>query len=504
MPETGVVEYLTAMASILIIVLIGLTNYIAWKRSKRELRDYYVAGGVMRALVLFAAAFATAYSAFTFLGGPGYIYRKGIAGIIILSGIACITFILMTVVGSKIWLLSHKYNLVTPADLLALRFPNKLVRLLAALICVIFPIFYTSVQLIGAGYIVSELTNNLLPYEAGIILFGLALAVFIAFGGQRGVIWQDVILAIIFIFGLITTAVYGLTLTGPDIFAKAYQLRPDLFTIRGDPQTVISVATITIGTALSLITWPHLWMFYYTARDKRGVYGIGAGEQFGEVFILGLLCIIIALEGVILFPGLTGAETDKIPLFLCKKLAFLAPIVAIGVLAAALSTADSIIITTSAIITKDIYKGIINPKASEQKATLFGRVLTGVVGIVSMIVALHPPSTIVDIVINLSWPGLLMLLPPLIGAVYWRRATTAGAVASLITGLITVIITTYIWIEPFGIYSGFWGLIVSVPTLIIISYLTKPPASEIVTKVHDFITKIKLHEISTAEDIKKA
>ncbi|MEM2158415.1 MAG: sodium:solute symporter family protein [Sulfolobales archaeon] len=474
------IEIITLVAILTLVPTIFIVNYISWKKGKAVLRDYYVAGGVMRALILLAATLGTAYSSFTFLGGPGYIYRKGIGGFIILSGIGCITFISMTLIGKHLWALSHKYNYITVADFVYDRFPSKATRLLVSLICIVFPIFYITVQLMGSAYIASVLTNNLLPYEASIIIFAAFLGIYIFLGGQRGVIWSDAIMTVVFAVTLWIIAGYSVSLVGLDIFTKVYNINPDLFVVRNP----ISVATVTIGSALSLIAWPHLTLFYYAAKDRRAVFSIGFAEEFGEVFLLGLCSVLIGFAGVILYPNLPPAETDKITLYISQGVPALIPLVAVGGICAALTTADSIIITSSAIITKDIYKDLVNPRIGEEKATLVGRILALTIAIISAIIALRPPGPIVDIVINLSWSGVLLLTPIFFAALYWKRATTTGVIASLIMGLIAVIVTTYVWVEPFDIYSGIWGLIFEVPTLIIVSFMTAPPTQEIIKKFY--------------------
>jgi SSS family solute:Na+ symporter len=132
-------------ALVAIIVFFLILAWISWRgyrKTEESVEDHFIARGTIGALVIFLTSLATAYSAFTFLGGPGYIYNKGIAGLIILVGIAPLTFPLMTQIGQRVWLLGKVYNYVTPADLLTDRYPSKWVRAITALICIVFPIFY--------------------------------------------------------------------------------------------------------------------------------------------------------------------------------------------------------------------------------------------------------------------------------------------------------------------------------------------------------------------------
>lgn len=493
------IYYVTAAVMLAYIGILSIFAYLGYRGTRFTLADYFTAGGAIKAIFIFGASLATAYSAFTFLGGPGYLYTKGIGGAIILSGIAPVTLPLMVLIGRRVWLLARRYNYVTPADLLADRYPSRITRALAAIIVIIFPVFYISVQFIGVGYIMSILTNNLITYEMAVAITGILLGVYIALGGMRGVVWQDTLMAILLATGMAVVAAYGLITVGPNLISKVYEANPDLFKI-GNP---VSVWTITIGSGLSLAVWPQLWIKFYASRNTKGIWGVGLGEQVGEVFILGLLAILIALAGIVVFPGLSRAEADTITLKFALMLPVIAPFIGIAGISAALSTADSILLSTAGAFTRDIYQKLINPRVSERKATWVGRALAFVVAIFAMIIALSRPGGLVDIVLTLSWPGILILLTPLLGALFWRRATTPGAIASMVLGLIAVVLTTYVWPDPFDVYTGLWGFGAAVVGLVVGSYLSKPPAKEVVSKFHDFLDQIPLPAVKTAEDLEK-
>ncbi|TDA38030.1 MAG: hypothetical protein DSO08_04840 [Candidatus Methanomethylicota archaeon] len=490
-------------ALVAIIVFFLILAWISWRgyrKTEESVEDHFIARGTIGALVIFLTSLATAYSAFTFLGGPGYIYNKGIAGLIILVGIAPLTFPLMTQIGQRVWLLGKVYNYVTPADLLTDRYPSKWVRAITALICIVFPIFYIGVQYTGCGYIMNVLTGGMVPYELGVIITGVFMSVYIALGGMRAVAWGDVLMAVLLVFGMAAIAAFGVATVGLDLFQKAYAVKPQAFVISMDP---VLVWTITIGSALSLPVWPQLWTKYYATKNQRGTWGIGFGEQFGEVFVLGLCAILIAVSGMVLFPGLVGAEADRLTVLIASMMPiWLIGPIALAALAAALSTADAISLMIASVFTRDIYQKLINPKVSEKTAGRVGRILCFVISFLALIFALNPPGMIVDIILDLSWPGVLVMLPPLLGALFWRRANTAGGLGSLILGLAAVLATTYVWNTPFNIYQGIWGFIFGIIGLVVFSLATKPPEPQVVEKFHGLLEKVPIRKIRTAEELR--
>lgn len=88
--------------------------------------------------------------------------------------------------------------------------------------------------------------------------------------------------------------------------------------------------------------------------------------------------------------------------------------------------------------------------------------------------------------------GCLQVLPSLIGAIYWKRGTKAGALAGLIAGVAVVLLTQFVWKTPFGISisSGAWGLLVNALTFVIVSLLTPKPDPAQVEKFHGFLAAV--------------
>ncbi|MCX8182621.1 MAG: hypothetical protein N3D12_05835 [Candidatus Methanomethyliaceae archaeon] len=127
-------------------------------------------------------------------------------------------------------------------------------------------------------------------------------------------------------------------------------------------------------------------------------------------------------------------------------------------LAALMATmADAISLMIALVFTRDLYQRLISPQVSEKIPGRVGRILCFIISVIALIFALNSPGMIVDIILNLSWPRVLVLLSPLLGALFWKRANIAGALGSPILGLIAVLATTYIWDTPLNIYQSIWA-----------------------------------------------
>ena len=179
-------------------------------------------------------------------------------------------------------------------------------------------------------------------------------------------------------------------------------------------------------------------------------------------------------------------------------------LVAAGGLAAALSTADGLLLTITSSLSHDIYYKIIRPHASTQWRLVMSKSFLLVVAALAATAASQRPATILYMVAWAFSLAAAAFFPALVMGIFWKRANKAGAVSGMVVGLA---ITTYymirvqfdsvawlglrgIGMEPwFGIQStsaGVWGVPAGFLTIIVVSLLTKPPAKE----VQDFVEQV--------------
>ena len=151
-----------------------------------------------------------------------------------------------------------------------------------------------------------------------------------------------------------------------------------------------------------------------------------------------------------------------------------------------MSTADSQLLVCSSSVSADIYKDILNPKASDKAVLKIGRITTVAVAVLAIFIAWNPESSVMDLVSN-AWAGLGAAFGPLvIMSLFWKRANLPGAIAGLISGAATVIIWDYIPLvggqtlgKATGLYSLLVGFIISLLFIIVVSLLTKAPEQTI-------------------------
>jgi cation/acetate symporter len=183
-------------------------------------------------------------------------------------------------------------------------------------------------------------------------------------------------------------------------------------------------------------------------------------------------------------------------------------LVAAGALAAALSTADGLLLTIASALAHDVYYKIFRPQASTQWRLVVSKSLLLVVAVLAASVASQKPATILFMV---AWAFSLAgsaFFPALILGIFWRRATSTGAVSGMVVGLLVTIYYMVrvhfdaipwlgihgIGMEPWlGIQStaaGVWGVAAGFLTIIVVSLCGRPPSQE----TQDFVESVRYPE----------
>jgi SSS family solute:Na+ symporter len=194
---------------------------------------------------------------------------------------------------------------------------------------------------------------------------------------------------------------------------------------------------------------------------------IGGFLIFGLIYTL--VSVLWGFCAKLLIPGLKAADLatpSLLALPIVPKL--IAIFVMVGILSAAISTIDSILLSLSAMCTRDLYKIRIGKIIIPFLAAIFfifAYWAAGKTGLAFMIAPLSSAAS----------AGLLMAMPAIIGAFFWKRATAAGALGSMVIGAVLVLVLQLTGYKPLGMWPGVWGLIVCLILFIGISYVTTAP-----------------------------
>jgi len=164
-------------------------------------------------------------------------------------------------------------------------------------------------------------------------------------------------------------------------------------------------------------------------------------------------------------------------------------IFAVIVLAAVMSTTDRLMLTIGAMVSWDLYKKVLKPDAPDKTVLLLSKVVVVLSAIGTMILALNPPEMLAILI----WMGIGVMLStfavPLLAGLYWRGATSQGALAAMSLGLVSSLIFgffNYLKIVIFGVdfaniplHFSFYAFVIAIIAMIVVSMATKKTAEKI-------------------------
>ena len=493
--EPWVVATSLIFVYLLATIVIGV---VANQRLTVDLEDFLLYGRKAGFIVLYLTVVATYHSAFAFLGSGGFFYTHGIgfwaAGTwTVLVG--AITYVL----GSRIWALGKAFQYITPADMLADFYESEAVRVLVAVISVLFTILYIQVQAQGLGYILSVASGNRIPFEVGTLILLVVAAGYLVAGGLRAVYWTDVVQGIWMYLAVWIGALYlAFKLFGGPfrLWRQVAAERPDLLTLPGPQGFFTPGMWIGMGIALSfgIVFQPHMMIRYYSAVDGKTIKWLGATTPI-YLMTLYIPAALVGLGGALVLPGMAIPDQIFPELLFQFAPAWLTGIILAGATAAAMSTLDSILHSNMTVLTRDVYQRYLFRQGSQAHYVWAGRFI--VIGLLAVgyVLSVKTFSFLVTLV-TLSGSGALQLMPAILGVCFPGRRlfTKAGVLWGMGVGLAVLYITLVVdpnplgslvgSPHPLGVHGAVWSILANFAVTILVSRVTRPPSPETVSRIH--------------------
>ena len=415
----------------------------------------FVLGGRSVGPWLTAFAYGTSYfSAVVFVGYAGQFgYKYGLASTWIGIGNAMIGSLLAWVIlGRRTRVMTKHLSAATMPDFFGKRFESNSLRIAASVISFIFLIPYTASVYNGLSRLFGMAFD--VPYAVCVIAMAALTGVYVVLGGYMATAINDFIQGIVMLFGIV--AVIVAVLNGQGGFYQAVmklsELESDVALTLGqkgvftsffgpDLPNLLGVVVLT-----SLGTWglPQMVHKFYAIKDEKAIrYGTIISTIFAIVVSCGCYFLggfarlfdtpaIHAADGTVIYDAI-------IPTMLSSLSDILVGIVIVLVLSASMSTLSSLVLTSSSTLTLDFIKGNIVKDMDEKKQLLCMRVMLVFFIVISVVIALDPPTFIAQLM-GISWGALAgAFLAPFMYGLYWKGVTKAAVWASFASGvLITV------------------------------------------------------------------
>ncbi len=474
-------------AVILYFILGTIVAVYARKGMGQGMVDFFLANRAVNGVVAALTYSATTYSAFMLVGLAGFTYIGGVGAwgfeLIYLSGLVLVAFF-----GPRFWLVGKKYNYVTPAEMLGDRYQSRGLQVIAAVASIIFLIPYSAVQLIGIGTLMEGMSGGAIPFMTGLVIATIVAVVWAYMGGMRAVAWTDSLQALVMII-VSTLSVLFVVYLGfggfGGLFGKLETDFPKWLTVPG-PGFFNFKAFIGLSLPwfFFCLSNPQVSQRLFIPRSLTHMRTMVMGFLcFG--FIYTLISILWGFSARVLIPDLPKGDLAT-PSLLALDIvpAGIALLVMVGITAAAISTINSIILTLSSMVSQDVVKRL-SPGIEESKLLSIGKVFVLLFAIAAFLFATLRLGLIAVLSVASS-AGLLVTVPAIIGAFFWKRGTAPAAITSILVGGFIALWFQFGGIKPLGWWPGVWSGIVSTVLFIVVSYLTSPPAE----KAEEFISYV--------------
>jgi len=486
---------------IILLVYMAAVLFLGWLAMKASatLDDFFVAGRNQGVFVVAGTFGATLLSAGSFIGTTGLNYAAGWSALWQLLGTLTAGGIIGLLLAHKLWRFGHKFEAVSVPDLFSIRYYGKLPRAIAALSILILYVAGLGVQNMGFTAVLSSIVK-ISPNAA----MTIAAVVFVAYtiaGGMKAVAWTDAFQFMVMIVGVLIAFPFVLRALGgysginlalahvpPPPLGASYEWGKTL--VSGVGKNLMPLGLIfgwTFVWALGNPSQPHIISRMYMAKSARVArQGVAWALMFFTVYYVISMTIGAAARATfpnllkmdLAFPTMVTAVLDPIS----------SGIVLAALIAAIMSTTDTMLMTAGIAVSHDIYRSFINPKATERQIFILTRIIVAVVGFGGLGVAIYAANI----------PGLLFLwgaafsifsasfFPSLIAAFYWPRATREGNVCSMITGIVLVLLYFQFKTRmPLGyLHPIIPGTVASTLVLVVVSLLTPKPPQELIDKFY--------------------
>ena len=486
-----------------VLFLIGI---IASRRIK-GMSDYYVGGKNMGFWAVAFSARATGESGWLLIGLTGMGAMAGYSSYWVVIGELLGVFISWQFMAKRFKRRSDKYGAITIPDYLQSHFKSttNTLRIISASILVLFIVIYVASQIDVTGLAFNSMLG--IDYRLGALIGFFIVISYIFIGGFVAAVWSDLFQGLLMFFGLVLLpiVVWFSMDHGTGITEGLKAIDPSLTQIMGrsDDQwmnlfTILGFSMIGLGFLGS----PQVYVRFMSIKSERE---IDKGKWVAVFFTLltDAAAVTIGILARIYFtkngedPELILGNNGENVLSMVTENFLPTLLVAIFiaiVLSAIMSTIDSLLILASSAITRDFYQKIFRPHLKDKELTKISRISTIIMAFTALLIAMImnyvSPDRQIFWVIIFGWSGIAATFcPVIILTLFWKGYSEVGAIASMISGFVSVILFNFVFKEIPAIGDYFVALDVLAPSFavaMIVGFLASkmyPPRAEAIKMI---------------------
>lgn len=465
-------------------LLLGL---YAYKKTNTH-SDYILGGRSLNPSVAALSVGASDMSGWLLLGLPGAIYLSGVSAAWIGIGLVVGAALNWIFVAKRLRVYTEVANdSQTLPDFLSNRFADTgALKTVAAIAILIFFTFYTASGLVGGAILFEQVFG--LDYLWALIIGTFIIVSYTFVGGFFAVSWTDFFQGILMLLALIIVpAAMFFEVGGMDAMET---LNPAMFDFAPTAGALGLISLLAWG--LGYFGQPHI-LVRFMAIAKPSDVRISRNIAMSWMILALMGSLATGLVGAVYFANAPLDDPETVFIFL-SKVAFnpwVSGILIAAILSAIMSTVDSQLLVSSSVISEDIYRPFINPNASDKELMLVGRVAVVSIAVIALLISLDPKSSVLGLV-SYAWAGFGAAFGPLILlSLYWNKYNKYGAITSIITGALVVIVWKNLTGGLFDLYEIVPGFIVASVSGILVSHFTADVSESVREQFNTFKQQLK-------------
>lgn len=473
--------------SIVYCVIVFVIAFI--HRKNKTLEEFIIADKNLGPVVTAASSRATGTSAWLILGYTGFGYAFGLKGVWIAIGEIIAVYLSWYFVAPRFKKLCDSLQANTYTEFLekATNDNTGMVRAVSSIIICLLIVPYISAQFLGMGRAFEVFFN--VPLDYGIWLGMLLIVGYTVIGGYKAVSWSDYIQAIIMWAGiLVLLTVLIVKMSSSNATPQIISFPPGFWDIFGEDGLSpcglwMAISFMSIG--LGLFGIPHLFVPFIAARD---VGTIRKGAPYACVFtiVLELSALTMGILSRFLITDLADAEQimPVMSKFLLSPL--WSGVLVVVILASIMSTADSLLMSTSTSLIYDLYRNYLRPTAERDKYLITAsKICLVMIAISSALLAQGEYALIFWVIVSV-WSALTAaFVPSCLSLVFGKQLTSAQVVTSLMIGFLSSVTWRLCFAKAtnsgelvVGFCASFLSLYIVGGVQLLLPYLTKRAAKK--------------------------
>jgi sodium/proline symporter len=481
------------LISIIIYLVAMLVIGIAAARMTRDLNDYVLGGRRLGAGVAALSAGASDMSGWLMLGLPGAMYIGGMSEIWLPIGLSIGAYLNWQFVAKPLRVYTEvSKNSITVPDFFENRFRDhsKILRVVSAIVILVFFTFYTSSSLVGGAILLENSFG--MDYKIALWVGAAVILSYTLFGGFLAASWTDFIQGILMFLALIIVPIVAIHELGGwnETVQKIGSIDPSHLDVYSG-STVVGVISL-LAWGLGYFGQPHILVRFMGLQSTKDV---PKARLIGMVWMIFSLfgAVFVGFAGIAYFAGSPLQNSETVFIMFSQVLfnPWVAGFLLAAILSAIMSTVDSQLLVSSSALANDFYKSLFRRNASQKEEMIVGRIAVLGIAIIAILLGYDPESKVLELV-SYAWAGFGAAFGPvIILSLFWKRMTRNGALSGIIVGAVTVIVWSMLTGGLFDVYELAPGFIFSVLSIIIVSLLDKNPSIEVQEEFNRYRSELK-------------